>query len=68
MAAFVLECAKGRRKIMGSFSEETLAANAYRGELLGLMVVHLLLVSVNRIHNLLGGSVEVVSDCLGALN
>ncbi len=67
LAAFVLECAKGCGKIIGSFSESTLAANTYRGELLGLMAIHLLLVSVNRVHNTLGRSVEVVSDCLGAL-
>ncbi len=66
-AAFVLECAKGCRKIIGSFSKSTLVANAYRGELLGLMAIHLLLVSVNRVHNTLEGLVEVVSDCLGAL-
>jgi hypothetical protein len=66
-AAFILECAKGCRKIIGSFSESKLAANAYRGELLGLMAIHLLLVSMNRVHNTLEGSVEVVFDCLGAL-
>ncbi len=66
-AAFILECAKGRGKIIGSFSESTLAANACRGELLGLMAIHLLLVSMNRVHNTLEGSVEVVSYCLGAL-
>jgi hypothetical protein len=37
LAAFVLECMKRHRKIIGSFSESTLAANTYRGELLGLM-------------------------------
>ena len=67
LAAFVLECAKKCRKIIGSFSESTLAANVYRVELLGLMAIHLLLVSVNRVHNTLVGSVEVVSNCLGAL-
>ena len=41
--------------------------NAYRGELLGLMAVHLILLSADRIHGSLAGSVEVVSDCLGAL-
>jgi hypothetical protein len=66
-AAFILECAEGHGKVIKSFSESTLAANAYRGELLGLMAIHLLLVSVNRVHNTLEGSVEVVSDCLGAL-
>jgi hypothetical protein len=67
LAAFVLECAKGRGKSIGSFSESTLAANAYRGELFGLMAIHLLIVSVNRVHNTLEGSVEVVSNCYGAL-
>ncbi len=67
LAAFVVECAKGGGKIIRTFSESTLAANVYRGELLGLMAIHLLLVSVNRVHNTLVGSVEVVSGCLGAL-
>ncbi len=43
------------------------AANAYRGELLGLMAVHLILVGVNWVHKSLRGSVQVVSNCLGAL-
>ncbi len=43
------------------------AANAYRGELLGLMAIHLILISVNWVHNSLSGNVKVVSDCLGAL-
>ncbi len=65
--AFVLECANGRGRIIRSFSESSAAANAYRGKLLGLMAIHLLLVSVNQIHTTLAGLVEVVSDCLGAL-
>jgi hypothetical protein len=31
------------------------------------MAIHRLVVSLNRVHNTLVGSVEVVSDCLGAL-
>jgi hypothetical protein len=42
-------------------------ANAYPGELIGLMAVHLILLSADRIHCSLAGSVEVVSNCLGAL-
>ncbi len=68
MTAFVLECKKGQGRIIGSFSEESLAANAYRGELLGIMAVHLILVSVNKLNSLLAGLVEVVFDCLGALS
>jgi hypothetical protein len=65
--AFVLECSSGRGRVCGSFLETLLVANAYQGELLGLMAVHLILLSVNKIHPQLSGSVEIVSDCLGAL-
>ncbi len=66
-AAFVLECSTGLGRVYGLFSERLLVANAYQGELLGLMAVHLILLSVNKIHPRLSGHVEVVSDCLGAL-
>ena len=42
-------------------------ANAYQGELLGLMAIHLILLSVNKINPTLKGRVEIVSDCLGAM-
>jgi hypothetical protein len=42
-AAFVLECSKGRGRLMGSFVENTPNAVSYRGELLGLMANHLIL-------------------------
>ncbi len=44
-----------------------MAANAYRGELLGLMAVHLLLLAVNTVLPGLSGSATIYSDCLGAL-
>jgi hypothetical protein len=65
-AAFVLECKKGQGRLIGSFLESLRVANAYQGELLGLMAVHLILLSADRIHGSLAGSVEVVYDCLGA--
>ena len=66
-AAFVLECTRGQSRLIGSFSESSRVANAYRGELLGLMAIHLILLSVDKVHGGRTGSVEVVSDCLGAL-
>jgi hypothetical protein len=48
-AAFVLECSSGRGRVYGSFLELLLVANAYRGELLGLMAIHLILLSINTI-------------------
>ena len=43
-------------------------ANAYQGELLGLMAIHLLLLSMNKIYPMLKGRVEIVLECLGAMN
>ncbi len=65
--AFILECSKGCGKVFGFFLEALLVANAYRGELLDLMAIHLILLSVNKFHQNLLGSVKIVSDCLGAL-
>ncbi len=59
-AAFVLECSKGRSRVYGLFLEALLVANAYRGELLGLMAIHLILLSINTISPQLSGSVEVI--------
>ena len=42
-AAFVLECSKGRGRLMGSFVKSTPNAGSYHGELLGLMAIHLIL-------------------------
>jgi len=67
-AAFILECSKGRGRIVGRFAEKTLAACAYRGELLGLLAIHLILLAVNKLHTTLDGSVHIYSDCLGALH
>jgi hypothetical protein len=65
--AFVLECRNGQGRVYGSFSGALNVANAYRGELLGLMATHLILLSMNRIRPGLTGSVEVASDCVGAM-
>ncbi len=67
-AAFILECSRGRGRIIGKFSEKTLAACAYRGELLGLLAIHLILLAVNKLSPTLTGSTQIYSDCLGALH
>jgi hypothetical protein len=67
-AAFVLECSKGRGRLVGSFVEHTPDAGSYRGELLGLMAIHLILQGVNEVRQGLQGLVHIFSDCLGALN
>jgi hypothetical protein len=66
--AFILECCKGRGRMSGAFSEQTMAACSYRGELLGLLAIHLVLLSINKISPTLTGTVHIFSDSLGALN
>jgi hypothetical protein len=66
--AFALECTQRRGRIFGSFPEQSRRACAYRGELLGLMAVHLVLLAANKVDPGLGGQVQIYSDCLGALN
>ena len=67
-SGFVLECTAGRGRIIGSFPEQSKDACAYRGELLGLLAIHLVLLAANKLEPHLQGSVEIVSDCLGALS
>ena len=67
-AAFIFECSKGSGRIIGYFVEHSPDAGSYRGELLGLMAIHLILKGVNEFHPLLGGSIEIISDCKGALH
>jgi hypothetical protein len=65
--AFVFECNKGRGRLIGSFSKSLRVANAYQGELLGLMAIHLILLRIDKINGAINGSAEIVSDCLGTL-
>jgi hypothetical protein len=66
--AFILEYSRGRGRMLGAFSEQTMAACSYGGELLGLLAIHLILLSIDKINPTLTGSVHIYSDCLGALN
>ena len=66
-AAFVFEYKEGRGQIIGSFPKQATTACAYRGELLSLLAIHLILLAVNKVRPSLEGTIEVFSDCLGAL-
>jgi hypothetical protein len=65
---FILECSQGRGRLTGAFLEQTISACFYWGELLGLMAIHLILLSANKIAPTLMGLVHIYSDCLGALD
>jgi hypothetical protein len=66
--AFILEYTQGRGRLTGAFSEQTITACSYWGEFLGLMAIHLILLSVNRIDPTLMGLAHIYLDCLGTLN
>ena len=53
---------------MGFFQESSGCECSYRGELVGLMAIHLILLSVNEVNAGLTGGVDIYLDCLKALN
>jgi hypothetical protein len=67
-AAFVLECSNKTGRIWGSFAEPSRCACSYRGELVGLMAILLILLAANEVNPGLLGQVKIYSDCLGALD
>ncbi len=67
-AAFILECSNKSGRLWGSFPESSQCACSYRGELVGLMAIHLILLAVNKVNEGLTERVNIYSDCLGALN
>ena len=48
-AVFILECSEKSGRIIESFSKASPVANAYRGELVGLMAIHLMLLATNKV-------------------
>jgi hypothetical protein len=67
-ATFVFECTKGWGCLMGSFVKHTRDVCSYHVELLGLTAIHLILLAVNKCNPDLPGSIQIFSNCLGALN
>jgi hypothetical protein len=65
-AAFVFECKRVRGRLWGLFPEVSRNSCSYRGELMGLLVVHLILQFVNEVNEGLSRKVTIYSDCLGA--
>ncbi len=64
----VLECSKGQGRLWCSFPEQSSMVCSYRGELVGLMAIYLLLLAVNEVTPTLTGLIHIYSDCLGALD
>jgi hypothetical protein len=67
-AAIICECQQGLERLSLSLVERSSSANAFRGELLGLLMIHLLLLSIHKSESTLTGSMKIYSDCTGALS
>jgi len=67
-AAIMFECTNCGGQLSLAFADRSLSANAFRGELMGLMAIHLILHSLSEIHPTLTGRVDIYSDCMGALH
>ncbi len=50
------------------FTEQLNSACSYRGELVGLMAIHLLLLAINEMTPTLTGSIHIYSNCLGTFD
>ncbi len=48
--------------------EDSWVSCSYRGKLVGLMGIHLILLAINEVNPGLQGSVHIFSDCLRALD
>ncbi len=60
-AALVIECQQGCGQLWCSFPESSKMVCSYRGELVGLMAIHLLLLAVNKTQPHLQGLVHIYS-------
>jgi hypothetical protein len=67
-AAFILKSTRCEGHVVGAFPEALIEANAFCGELLGIMAVHLLLLAMNTVSPGQTCLLQVYSDCLGALS
>ena len=66
-AGWIIYCVRSRKSVRGAFAERSNSASSYRGELLGMLAIHLFLLAVEESGGLEGGSAEVHCDNKGAI-
>ena len=65
--AFIFKFIDVTGRLIGSFPETTISENAYQRELLGMMTIHIILQSINKMAPSLSGLVTIISNCLGEI-
>ena len=66
-SAIIMECSESKDRLTFSMTDTSPSANAFRGELIGLLAIHLILHSIHKAQPTLKGKVQIYSDCTGAL-
>ncbi len=66
-AGWVIACQKSGKMIKGSFYEFSSNASSYRGELLGLVVIHTLILHVCRIYQPTSACRKIICNSKSAL-
>ena len=66
-AGWLIYCTSCNRKLYGSFVEYSAKAGSYRGELLGLLAIHVLLAAMEEFYNLPATYSKICCDNQGAL-
>ena len=62
LSGIYLEYSEKSKRLIISFLEASPAANTYRGELMGLMAIHLILLAANKVWSNLRGDTTVYLD------
>ena len=66
-AGYVIYCTASGKKITGSLVERSEDASSYRGELLGMLAIHLLLHAVKTFYHSSGDGTKIYCDNKGAI-
>ena len=66
-AAIIIECLESCDRLTLSVLDVSQSVNAFRGELLGVLAIHLILHSLHATHIDLPGKAQIHSDCTSAL-
>jgi len=66
-AGWLIYCTDCKHKLCGSFSEYSHKAGSYRGELLGLLVIHILLAALEEYYKILPSSGKICCNNEGVL-
>ena len=66
-AGWIILCSRSNKHTKGSFTEHSPSASSYRGELLGMLDIHLFLLAIEEHYMVSGNSNQVFCNNLGAI-